>query len=55
MSKRASMCVVMRAEMHEKPTSLLKQASREENGAKNLKTKNHTSLISKGGTDDKYR
>ncbi|TBT98376.1 hypothetical protein CWI37_1782p0010 [Hamiltosporidium tvaerminnensis] len=37
----------MRAEMHEKPTSLLKQASREENGAKNLKTKNKAPFISK--------
>ncbi|KAK1348533.1 hypothetical protein LUQ84_002147 [Hamiltosporidium tvaerminnensis] len=44
------MCVIMRAEMHEEPTPPLKEAKREEDGAKNFKTKNKASLISQGGT-----
>ncbi|TBU19501.1 hypothetical protein CWI38_0209p0020 [Hamiltosporidium tvaerminnensis] len=40
----ASMCVVMRAEMHEKPTSLLKQASREEND-KESELEEETTLV----------
>ncbi|TBU07412.1 hypothetical protein CWI36_0278p0010, partial [Hamiltosporidium magnivora] len=34
--ERASMGVIMRAEMHEEPTPLLKEARREEDDAKNL-------------------
>ncbi|TBU07644.1 hypothetical protein CWI36_0247p0020 [Hamiltosporidium magnivora] len=48
---RASMGVIMRAEMHEEPTPPLKEEKREEDGVKNLKPKNNTSLISQGGTD----
>ncbi|TBU06412.1 hypothetical protein CWI39_0499p0010 [Hamiltosporidium magnivora] len=44
------MGVIMRAEMHDEPTPPLKQASREEDGAKNFKTKNTTLLISEGET-----
>ncbi|TBT98671.1 hypothetical protein CWI37_1650p0010 [Hamiltosporidium tvaerminnensis] len=44
------MGVIMRAEMHWKPTPPLKEASREQECAKNLKTKNNTPLISEGGT-----
>ncbi|TBU07200.1 hypothetical protein CWI39_0354p0010 [Hamiltosporidium magnivora] len=44
-----SMGVIMRVGMHEKPTPTLKQAIREEDGAKNLKTKNNRTLISKNG------
>ncbi|TBU03288.1 hypothetical protein CWI37_0319p0010 [Hamiltosporidium tvaerminnensis] len=46
----ASMCVIMRAEMHEEPTHSLKQASREEDGAKNLKAKNSAPFVSEEGT-----
>ncbi|KAK1349991.1 hypothetical protein LUQ84_000978 [Hamiltosporidium tvaerminnensis] len=46
----ASMGVIMRAKMHEEPTPPLKEAKREEDGAKNLKPKNNTSLISQGET-----
>ncbi|TBU20350.1 hypothetical protein CWI38_0086p0070 [Hamiltosporidium tvaerminnensis] len=42
----ASMGVIMRAKMHEEPTPPLKEAKREEDGAKNLKPKNNTPLIS---------
>ncbi|KAK1351092.1 hypothetical protein LUQ84_000365 [Hamiltosporidium tvaerminnensis] len=48
--ERASMSVIMRAEMHEEPTLFFKEAKREEDGAKNLKPKNNTPLISQGGT-----
>ncbi|KAK1349590.1 hypothetical protein LUQ84_001247 [Hamiltosporidium tvaerminnensis] len=48
--ERASMGVIMRAEMHEEPTLALKQASREEYGAKNFKPKNKAPFISQGGT-----
>ncbi|TBU02341.1 hypothetical protein CWI37_0504p0010, partial [Hamiltosporidium tvaerminnensis] len=40
----------MRSEMLEEPTPPLKEAKREEDGAKNLKPKNNTSLISQGET-----
>ncbi|TBT97136.1 hypothetical protein CWI39_3155p0010, partial [Hamiltosporidium magnivora] len=46
----ASMGAIMRAKKHEEPTSPLKQAIGEEDGAKNLKTKNNTPLISQEGT-----
>ncbi|TBU11607.1 hypothetical protein CWI38_1119p0010, partial [Hamiltosporidium tvaerminnensis] len=46
----ASMGVIMRSEMHEEPTPPLKEAKREEDGGKILKTKNNTPLISQGGT-----
>ncbi|TBU04204.1 hypothetical protein CWI36_0797p0010 [Hamiltosporidium magnivora] len=36
--------------MHEEPTPPLKEAKREEDGGKILKTKNNTPLISQGGT-----
>ncbi|TBU13171.1 hypothetical protein CWI38_0512p0060, partial [Hamiltosporidium tvaerminnensis] len=48
--ERASMGVIMRAEMHEEPTPPLKEDKREEDGAKNFKPKNNTPLISQGGT-----
>ncbi|TBU08618.1 hypothetical protein CWI36_0115p0030, partial [Hamiltosporidium magnivora] len=48
--ERASIGVIMRAERHEEPTPPLKEAKREEDGAKNLKPKNNTPLISQGGT-----
>ncbi|KAK1351136.1 hypothetical protein LUQ84_000408 [Hamiltosporidium tvaerminnensis] len=48
--ERASMGVIMRAEMHEEPTPPLKEEKREEDGAKNFKPKNNTPLISQGGT-----
>ncbi|TBU20477.1 hypothetical protein CWI38_0065p0090 [Hamiltosporidium tvaerminnensis] len=48
--ERASMCVIMRSEMHEKPTPPLKGEKREEDGAKNFKPKNKAPLISQGGT-----
>ncbi|TBU00463.1 hypothetical protein CWI36_1630p0010, partial [Hamiltosporidium magnivora] len=41
---------IMRAEMHEEPTPLLKEGKREEDGAKNFKPKNKAPFISKGGT-----
>ncbi|TBT97543.1 hypothetical protein CWI36_2840p0010 [Hamiltosporidium magnivora] len=40
----------MRSEMHREPTPSLKEAKREEDGAKNLKPKNKATLISQGGT-----
>ncbi|TBU05156.1 hypothetical protein CWI37_0043p0010 [Hamiltosporidium tvaerminnensis] len=52
--ERASMGVIMRSEMHEEPTPPLKEARREEDDAKNLKTRDNTPLISQGGTDDKH-
>ncbi|KAK1349666.1 hypothetical protein LUQ84_001318 [Hamiltosporidium tvaerminnensis] len=48
--ERASMGVIMRSEMHEDPTPSLKEAKREEDGAKNFKPKNKAPLISQGGT-----
>ncbi|KAK1348404.1 hypothetical protein LUQ84_002408 [Hamiltosporidium tvaerminnensis] len=48
--KRASMGVIMRSEMYEEPTLLLKEEKREEDGAKNIKPKNKAPLISQGGT-----
>ncbi|TBU20598.1 hypothetical protein CWI38_0046p0010, partial [Hamiltosporidium tvaerminnensis] len=48
--ERASMGVIMRSEMHEEPTPPLKEAKREEDGAKNYKPKNKAPLISQGGT-----
>ncbi|TBU03086.1 hypothetical protein CWI38_0592p0040 [Hamiltosporidium tvaerminnensis] len=49
--ERALMSLIMRSEMHEEPTPPLKEAKREEDGAKNLKPKNSTPLISQGGAD----
>ncbi|TBT97077.1 hypothetical protein CWI36_3154p0010, partial [Hamiltosporidium magnivora] len=46
----ALMGLIMRSEMHEEPTPPLKEAKREEDGAKNLKPKNNTPLISQGGS-----
>ncbi|TBU10846.1 hypothetical protein CWI38_1517p0010, partial [Hamiltosporidium tvaerminnensis] len=48
--ERASMGVIMRAEMHEEPTPPLKEGKREEDGAKNFKPKNKAPFISQGGT-----
>ncbi|TBU20865.1 hypothetical protein CWI38_0015p0130, partial [Hamiltosporidium tvaerminnensis] len=48
--ERASMGVIMRSEMHEKPIPPLKEAKREEDGVKTLKPKNNTPLISQEGT-----
>ncbi|TBU10594.1 hypothetical protein CWI38_1659p0010, partial [Hamiltosporidium tvaerminnensis] len=48
--ERASMCVIMRAEMHEEPTPPLKGDKREENEAKNFKLKNKAPFILQGGT-----
>ncbi|TBU20600.1 transposase IS4 [Hamiltosporidium tvaerminnensis] len=42
--------VIMRSEMHEEPKLPLKEAKREEDGAKNYKPKNKAPLISQGGT-----
>ncbi|TBT99294.1 hypothetical protein CWI39_2073p0010, partial [Hamiltosporidium magnivora] len=47
---RASIGVIMRAEMHEEPTPPLKEAKRKEDFAKNFKPKNKALLISQGGT-----
>ncbi|TBU05638.1 hypothetical protein CWI36_0061p0010 [Hamiltosporidium magnivora] len=47
---RASMGVIMQSEMHEEPILYLKEAKREEDGAKILKPKNNTPIISQGGT-----
>ncbi|TBU12264.1 hypothetical protein CWI38_0825p0010 [Hamiltosporidium tvaerminnensis] len=47
--ERTSMGVI-RAEMLEEPTFPLKEAKRDEDGVKILKTKNNTPLISQGGT-----
>ncbi|TBU10712.1 hypothetical protein CWI38_1594p0020 [Hamiltosporidium tvaerminnensis] len=44
--EKASMGVIMRAEMHEEPTPPLKEEKREEDGAKNLKPKNNIPFIS---------
>ncbi|TBT97733.1 hypothetical protein CWI39_2783p0010, partial [Hamiltosporidium magnivora] len=48
--ERASMGVIMRSEMHEKPTPPLKGEKREEDGVKFLKPKNYKPLISQEGT-----
>ncbi|KAK1350787.1 hypothetical protein LUQ84_000067 [Hamiltosporidium tvaerminnensis] len=48
--ERASMCVIMRAEMHEGLKPYLKEEKREEDGAKNFKPKNKAPFISQGGT-----
>ncbi|TBU00370.1 hypothetical protein CWI37_1029p0040, partial [Hamiltosporidium tvaerminnensis] len=48
--ERALMGVIMRAEMHEEPKPLLKEAKRDKDGVKILKTKYDTLLISQGGT-----
>ncbi|TBU09764.1 hypothetical protein CWI36_0001p0010, partial [Hamiltosporidium magnivora] len=48
--ERASMGVIMRAEMHKEPTPPLKEEKKEEDGAKNFKPKNKAPLISQGGT-----
>ncbi|KAK1348806.1 hypothetical protein LUQ84_001955 [Hamiltosporidium tvaerminnensis] len=48
--ERASMGVIMRAEMHEELKPYLKEEKREEDGVKTLKPKNNTPLISQGGT-----
>ncbi|TBU20684.1 hypothetical protein CWI38_0035p0070 [Hamiltosporidium tvaerminnensis] len=48
--ERASMGVIMRAEMHEEPTPPLKEEKREEDGAKNFKPKNKAPFISQRGT-----
>ncbi|KAK1349084.1 hypothetical protein LUQ84_001765 [Hamiltosporidium tvaerminnensis] len=49
-TKRASLSVIMRAEMHDKPTPSLKEVKRDEDSVKILKTKNNTPHISQGGT-----
>ncbi|TBU11212.1 hypothetical protein CWI38_1319p0010 [Hamiltosporidium tvaerminnensis] len=48
--ERASMGVIMRAEMHEEPTPPLKGDKREEDDAKNFKPKNNAPFILQGGT-----
>ncbi|TBT96540.1 hypothetical protein CWI39_3671p0010 [Hamiltosporidium magnivora] len=48
--ERASMCVIMRAEMHEDPTPPLNEAKRERMVQKNFKPKNKALFIFKGGT-----
>ncbi|TBU13806.1 reverse transcriptase, partial [Hamiltosporidium tvaerminnensis] len=48
--ERASMGVIIGAEMHKQPTPLLKEEKREEDGAKTFKLKNKAPLISQGGT-----
>ncbi|TBU13695.1 hypothetical protein CWI38_0359p0020 [Hamiltosporidium tvaerminnensis] len=48
--ERASMGVILRAEMHEEPTPPLKEEKGEEDGVRILKPKNTTPLISQGGT-----
>ncbi|TBU10366.1 hypothetical protein CWI38_1817p0010 [Hamiltosporidium tvaerminnensis] len=48
--ERASMGVVKRAEIHEGPKLSLKEAKREEDGAKNFKPKNKAPFILQGGT-----
>ncbi|TBU08728.1 hypothetical protein CWI36_0103p0040 [Hamiltosporidium magnivora] len=48
---RASMVVIMRAQMHEEPKHPLKEAKNGGNGVKEIKTKNFTPLFSEGGTD----
>ncbi|KAK1349032.1 hypothetical protein LUQ84_001714 [Hamiltosporidium tvaerminnensis] len=48
--ERASMGVIMRAEMHEEPTPPLKEAKREKDKAKNFKPKNKAPIISQGAT-----
>ncbi|TBU12923.1 hypothetical protein CWI38_0583p0010, partial [Hamiltosporidium tvaerminnensis] len=53
--ERASMGVIMRSEMHEEPTPLLKGEKRVEDDAKKFKPKNNTPLISEGETQDKYK
>ncbi|KAK1347779.1 hypothetical protein CWI38_0174p0050 [Hamiltosporidium tvaerminnensis] len=48
--ERASMGVIMRAEMHEELTPPLKGEKREEDDAKNFKPKNKATFILQGGT-----
>ncbi|TBT98216.1 hypothetical protein CWI39_2528p0020, partial [Hamiltosporidium magnivora] len=48
--ERASMGVIMRAEMDEEPTPPLKEEKREEDSAKNFKPKNKAPFISQGET-----
>ncbi|KAK1347160.1 hypothetical protein CWI37_2352p0010 [Hamiltosporidium tvaerminnensis] len=48
--ERASMCVIMTAEMHEETTPSLKEASREEDGVKTENKKNNIFHISEKGT-----
>ncbi|TBU18638.1 hypothetical protein CWI38_0233p0030 [Hamiltosporidium tvaerminnensis] len=48
--ERASMGVIMRAEMHEEPKPPLKEEKGEEDGVRILKPKNTIPLISQGGT-----
>ncbi|TBT98007.1 hypothetical protein CWI36_2591p0010, partial [Hamiltosporidium magnivora] len=47
---RASMGVIMRAEMDEEPTPPLKEEKREEDSAKNFKPKNKAPFIPQGRT-----
>ncbi|TBU05714.1 hypothetical protein CWI36_0592p0020 [Hamiltosporidium magnivora] len=49
---RASMGVIMRAEMHEELTFPLKQTSRDKIGVKTENKKNIKSLILEGGTNN---
>ncbi|TBU11837.1 hypothetical protein CWI38_1018p0010 [Hamiltosporidium tvaerminnensis] len=44
------MCVIQKDSMHYEPTTALKQGENDENGGKELKTKNNAPPISKGGT-----
>ncbi|TBU08299.1 hypothetical protein CWI36_0156p0010, partial [Hamiltosporidium magnivora] len=48
--ERASMGVIMRAEMHEELKPYLKEEKREEDGSKKFKPKNKAPFISQGGT-----
>ncbi|TBU11755.1 hypothetical protein CWI38_1052p0010 [Hamiltosporidium tvaerminnensis] len=48
--ERASMGIIMRSEVHEEPTPSLKEEKREEDDAKNFKSKNKAPFISQGGT-----
>ncbi|TBU12319.1 ADP-ribosylation factor [Hamiltosporidium tvaerminnensis] len=48
--KKATMCVIQKDSMHYEPTTALKQGENDENGGKELKTKNNAPPISKGGT-----
>ncbi|KAK1347413.1 hypothetical protein LUQ84_003179 [Hamiltosporidium tvaerminnensis] len=47
--ERASMGVIIGAEMHKQPTPLLKEEKREEDGAKTFKLKNKAPFILQGG------
>ncbi|TBT96791.1 hypothetical protein CWI37_2735p0010 [Hamiltosporidium tvaerminnensis] len=49
-ARRASMGVIMKAEMHEEPTPFLKAAKNEEDNVKHLNTKNVITLILDGVT-----